>query len=206
MPAKWHSLPCLCHSLLERPCTRKDGEKHILGEATGVATGRTASTGLFNTGVFTRVTLGHPTAGSHRVAPALGAESKAQPVKSQSGGAFHRQGAHHLDGLSFTSRLVSQGSMGMGPTRGFEPEQVLVFNWKQLRGGPASDLGATYCLGRRKEKTHLEEGDQDAEKEGTQALMMNLWKKGDARSCEMTVFRISVMPSPGRTDTCSACS
>lgn len=39
--------------------------------------------------------------------------------------------------------------MGMGPTRGLEPEQELVFNWKQLRGGPASDLGVAYS-GKRK--------------------------------------------------------
>lgn len=99
------------------------------------------------------------------------------------GGAFHRQ-RWDLDGLSLTSRVVSQGSVGMGPTRGLEPEQELVFNWKQLRGGPASDLGAAYSGKRRKEKTHLEEGDQDAEKEGMKAVMMDLWKKGDTRSCE----------------------
>lgn len=32
--------------------------------------------------------------------------------------------------------------------------------------------------GKKKKKTHSEEGDQDAEKEGTKVLMMHLWKKG----------------------------
>lgn len=50
----------------------------------------------------------------------------------------------------------------------------------------------------------MEEGSQDAEKKGTKALMMNLWKKGDTRSCEMMASWISEMPSLGRAETCSA--
>lgn len=83
------------------------------------------------------------------------------------------------DGLFLTRRPVSRGSMGMGPTRGSEPGDQIPSGWrdahsrwKQMRGVPASDLGTTSYLGRRKGKTCLEEGDQDdkgnlkAEKEG----------------------------------------
>lgn len=95
--------------------------------------------------------------------------------------------------------------MGLGPTRGFEPEQMIVFSWKQLRGGVPLIWGPRTNWEEEK-KTHLEEGYRDAEKEGTKAVMMNVWKEGDARSCEMTVFWISATPSPGRAETPSACS
>lgn len=78
----------MCHSLLERPHTRKDSGKSTSWEKPQGLQCRGPPAPGSLTQVSMQVTLGCPTAGSQTVALALGAKGKAQPVKSQREGSI----------------------------------------------------------------------------------------------------------------------